>query len=109
MDDELDDEKPVTGDACVSALIRAGFHVRHRGSGLALLARAGNIVMVPDVGVLEPHMLHAILRSANISKTELDIHLANVPSRSGFFMKQSPDSVRPFPSEGREGSSRRRT
>jgi len=93
VDDGLDDDKPVTGDACVSALIRAGFRVRHRGNGLALLARAGSIVMVPDVGVLEPHMLRAILRSANISKTELDVHLANVPSRSGFFMKATTDST----------------
>jgi hypothetical protein len=95
-----DDDKPVTGDACVSALIRAGFQVRHRGNGLALLARAGSIVMVPDVGVLEPHMLGAILRSANITKTELDVHLANVPSRSGFFMKASSDSYPGIPTNG---------
>lgn len=92
MDDKLEDDKPVTGDACVSALIRAGFKVRHRGNGLALLARSGSIVMVPDVGVIEPHMLDAILRSANISRMELESHLANVPSRSGFFMKAMTDS-----------------
>lgn len=77
----------------MSALIRAGFRVRHRGSGLVLLARSGNIVMVPDVGVLEPHMLGAILRSAGVSQTELDLHLANVPSRSGFFVNTAADAT----------------
>lgn len=93
MDEKADSERSVTGDACVSALIRAGFKVRHRGNGLALLARAGNIVMVPDVGVLEPYMLRAILRSAGVSQTELDLHLANVPSRSGFFLKTPADAT----------------
>lgn len=91
MDEKADSERSVTGDACVSALIRAGFKVRHRGSGLVLLARSGNIVMVPDVGVLESYMLRAILRSAGVSQTELDLHLANVPSRSGFFSKTPAD------------------
>ncbi len=78
---------PLTGDACVSALIRMGFRVRHRADGLVLLARSGSIVMVPDVGVIEPFMLKAILRSAGITQTELDAHLAHVPLRSGFFTK----------------------
>ena len=77
----------------MSALIRAGFRVRHRGSGLVLLARSGNIVMVPDVGVLEPHMLGAILRAAGVSQTELALHLANVPSRSGFFVRPAEDAT----------------
>lgn len=92
MDEKADSERSVTGDACVSALIRAGFKVRHRGNGLVLLARSGNIVMVPDVGVLEPYMLRAILRSAGVSQTELDLHLASVPSRSGFFLKTPADA-----------------
>jgi hypothetical protein len=45
------------------------------------------MVMIPDIGVIEPSMLQAILRSAGMTARELDLHLAHVPNRSGFFAK----------------------
>lgn len=82
---------PFSGEACVEALIRAGFRIRSRGAGIALLARAPNMVMVPDVAVIEDGMLKAILRSAGITMLELQSHLAHVPKRSGFFAKHRVD------------------
>lgn len=80
-------ELNVTGEACVLALLRAGFQLKHRGNGLALLKKDGRIVMVPDVELLEPDMLRAILRSANLDPQELAHHLRHSPTRSGFFAK----------------------
>lgn len=71
----------------MEALIRAGFRIRNRGNGIAMLARGSSIVMVPDVGVIEDGLLEAILRSAGITMLELEAHLAHVPTRSGFFTK----------------------
>jgi hypothetical protein len=80
----------VSGEACVAALLRAGFRLKHRGSGLALLARNGKIVMVPDVEVIDRDMLKAILRSADIDEEELARHLLNAPTKSGFFSRVDP-------------------
>ncbi len=80
-------QRRITGDACVEALLRAGFHIRSRSSGLAILVRKGSLVMIPDVEVIETDLLASVLRSAGLSWSELEIHLAHVPSRSGFFAR----------------------
>jgi hypothetical protein len=80
-------EPRLTGDACVEALLRAGFRIRSRNAGLAILVRGASMVVIPDVGTIEADMLAAILRSAGLSWAELERHLAHVPSRSGFFAK----------------------
>gem|GEM_PF-2692663 len=87
------EQRLLTGDACVSALLRAGFKIKHRGTGLVLLSRGTAVVMVPDVGVLEPFMLRAILRSAGITEAELEAHLAHVPTRSGIFTRPRSDDT----------------
>ena len=79
------DDKPITGDACVEALLRAGFRIRTNGHGIATLVRGKNVVMVPDLEVLEPALLRAIVRSSGLTREELDVHLAHYPKRSGFF------------------------
>lgn len=71
----------------MEALLRAGFRIRNRGNGLAILVRNGKLVMIPDVGVIEGDLLRAILRSAGVSRTELEAHLAHGVTRSGFFTK----------------------
>ena len=80
-------EKRITGDACVEALLRAGFRIRSRTSGLAILVRGASVVMIPDVEVIETDLLDSVLRSAGITWAELEPHLAHVPSRSGLFAK----------------------
>ncbi|MDB4943656.1 MAG: hypothetical protein JWP97_3190 [Labilithrix sp.] len=87
------EEDIITGDACVEALLRAGFRIRSRANGLAILIRSGKVVMVPDLGALEPAMLSAILRSCGLTLDELKGHLAHHPKRSGFFPR--PVSVAP--------------
>ena len=69
--------------------MRAGFHVRSRTSGLAILVRKGSLVMIPDVEVIETELLASVLRSAGLSWAELESHLAHAPSRSGFFARQA--------------------
>lgn len=68
--------------------MRAGFRIRSRTSGLAILVRGASMVMIPDVEVIETDLLESVLRSAGISWAELERHLAHGPSRSGFFAKQ---------------------
>lgn len=67
--------------------MRAGFRIRNRTSGLAILVRGASMVMIPDVEVIETDLLESVLRSAGISWAELELHLAHVPLRSGFFAK----------------------
>jgi len=96
------DDLKVSGEACVLALLRAGFRLKQRASGFVFLTRNGKIVMVPDVEVMEPDMLRAILRSADISEAELVRHLVNGPTRSGFFVKTvTPEVAAPKSTGGR--------
>ena len=44
----------------MTALLRAGFHVHHRGHGLALLKRGAKIVLVPSVEIVTEQMFDAI-------------------------------------------------
>ena len=80
-------ERKITGDACVEALLRAGFRIRSRTTGIAILVRGTSLVMIPDVEVIELDLLDSVLRSAGVTWAELESHLAHVPSRSGFFTK----------------------
>ena len=83
-------ERKITGDACVEALLRAGFRIRSRTTGIAILVRGTSLVMIPDVEAIELDLLDSVLRSAGVTWAELESHLshlAHVPSRSGFFTK----------------------
>ncbi len=80
-------ERKITGDACVEALLRAGFRIRSRTTGIAILVRGTSLVVVPDVEVIELDLLDSVLRSAGVTWAELESHLAHAPSRSGFFTK----------------------
>lgn len=62
--------------SCVAALLGAGFRVQHEGHLLTLLRRGARVVLVPAVGALTPEMLEAILRSAGLTASELEQHLA---------------------------------
>jgi len=54
---------------CVNRLCELGFTVRRRAPGMSLLRMGDRLVIVPDV-TIEPEMLRAILRSAEVSETE---------------------------------------
>jgi hypothetical protein len=85
-------ERKLTGDACVEALLRAGFRIRSRGNGIAILVRGASVVMVPDVDHIKADLLSSILRSSGVSREELEGHLAHHPKRSGFFLKAPGDA-----------------
>jgi predicted RNA binding protein YcfA (HicA-like mRNA interferase family) len=56
----------LTASECIDRLVELGFTVRRRCSRLTILRRADRLVVVPHVGLVEPHMLEAILRSAGV-------------------------------------------
>lgn len=84
--------RPVDGEACVNALLRAGFHVQHRGQGVTLLRREGRVVAVPAVEVVSRHLLLAILRSAGMTEQELEQHLPRPRMHSGTFSRPDVDA-----------------
>jgi hypothetical protein len=85
-------QRTIDGEACVSALQRAGFTVQHRGHGLTLLRRGSRLVLVPAVGVFSAPLLDAILRSAGLTATELEEHLPQPKSRSGMLQRGRRDT-----------------
>ena len=54
---------------CVDRLCELGFKVLRRAPGMSLLKLGDRLVIVPDV-TIEPEMLRAVLRSADVSETE---------------------------------------
>jgi hypothetical protein len=83
----------VDGEACVAALLEAGFHVHHRANGLALLKRSGKVVLVPAVDFVTPQMFDSIARSAGLTTEELERHLPRAPRASGTFTRTQLDSL----------------
>jgi predicted RNA binding protein YcfA (HicA-like mRNA interferase family) len=65
----------LSGSDCVKALEASGFRVRARMGGVTTLVRDRRLVVVPEVSAVTPDLLHAILRSAGVSFTELHVAL----------------------------------
>ena len=84
----------MSGADCVRALEASGFNVRARSSGITTLVRGGRMVVVPEVAELTADLLHAILRSAGLSMTELYGALAqpSAPPRKGSGLDDDPPS-----------------
>ena len=103
-----DVRRTIDAEACVTALLRAGFHVHHRAHGLALLKRGGRVVLVPAVEIVTPQMFEAIARSAGLSRDELEGHLPRAPRNSGTFTRPQLDSSDLSPPSSAGGGRRRR-
>lgn len=97
----------VDGEACVTALLRAGFHVHHRAHGLALLKRDARIVLVPSVDIVTPQMFEAIARSAGLTRDELEAHLPRARRSSGTFARAQLDASDIAPPSSAGGGRRR--
>jgi predicted RNA binding protein YcfA (HicA-like mRNA interferase family) len=84
----------MSGADCVRALEASGFKVRARSGGITTLVRVGRMVVVPEVSELTADLLHAILRSAGISMTDLYGALAqqNARARNGSGLDDDPPS-----------------
>jgi hypothetical protein len=100
--------RTIDAEACVTALLRAGFHVHHRANGLALLKREAKMVLVPAVEVVTPQMFDAIARSAGLSREELEGHLPRAPRTSGMFARPQLDASDIAPPSSAGGGRRRR-
>ena len=57
----------VSGVECVEALTLGGFTVRSRSDSATVLERGLRVVVVPDVAMLTPDDLRALLRDAGIA------------------------------------------
>jgi hypothetical protein len=100
--------RTIDGEACVTALLRAGFHVHHRAHGLALLKCGSKIVLVPSVDSVTPQMFEAIARSAGLSHEELEEKLPRSPKHSGTFTRPHLDAHDIAPPSSAGGGRRRR-
>ena len=70
----------VSGFECVDALILAGFAIRSRSDSATTLERDLRVVVVPDVAMLTPEDLAALLRDAGIAYDELLDLLSETPT-----------------------------
>jgi hypothetical protein len=61
------DDICISASECIEALRLAGFSVTRRMPGSTALARAGHVVIVPDMLVLPPPLIDALLGEANLS------------------------------------------
>jgi predicted RNA binding protein YcfA (HicA-like mRNA interferase family) len=88
----------LSGATCVNRLCELGFTLVRRASGMALLRRGERRVIVPDV-TIEPDMLRAILRSADVSETEFfrRVQRSGAYARSKIGEAQEPDAKRSTP------------
>jgi len=60
----------VSGDECVAALAKAGWHVLARSNHELELARHGERLVVPRVGLLHPDVLMDVLRRAAMTPSQ---------------------------------------
>lgn len=100
--------RTIDGEACVTALLRAGFQVHHRAHGLALLKRGAKIVLVPAVDFVTSQMFESIARSAGLTRDELEAHLPRAPKSSGTFVRPHLDGADFSPPSSAGGGRRRR-
>lgn len=70
----------VSGAECVEALTMAGFTLTMRTDAGATLTKDLHVVVVPDVPLLAPDELTAILRSAGLPYTEFLELLSEAPT-----------------------------
>ena len=77
----------VSGAECVDALVLAGFTVRSRSDSATVLERGMRVVVVPDVAMLTPGDLHALLQDSGIAYDRFLDFLSETPT--------DPDLERP--------------
>ncbi len=70
----------VSGFECVDALLLAGFAIRSRSDSATILERDLRVVVVPDVAMLTPEDLEALLRDAGIAYDDFLDLLSETPT-----------------------------
>ena len=79
----------VSGVECVDALLLAGFAIRSRSDSATILERHMRVVVVPDVAMLTPEDLEALLRDAGLAyEVFLDL-LSETPTDPDVQMQSS--------------------
>jgi hypothetical protein len=94
----------LSGNECVQGLLSAGFRPGPRIEGSTVLTRGDRLVVVPDIPLLAPEGLTAILRDAGIDLREFFALVAEAPTtRRPRFVPPPPISVPGGPRDGCAG------
>ncbi len=84
----------VSGAECVDALSIAGFSLTARNPTAVTLTKGLRVVVVPDVAMLSPDDLLAILRTAGVPYSEFLDLLSETPTDPAISrLRPSPSSV----------------
>jgi hypothetical protein len=78
----------VSGAECVEALSIAGFTLKLRSSDGATMTKGLHVVVIPDVPMLSPDELTALLRSANVKYTDFLDLLSEAPTDPAIFLRE---------------------
>ena len=70
----------VSGEECVDALRLAGFDVRSRSDIGTTMAKDVRVVFVPDVAMLPPDELQAVMRDAGLAYSDFLDLLSEAPT-----------------------------
>jgi hypothetical protein len=76
----VDSSFSISGAECVDALCCEGFKVAARRPGSTTVIRGLHVIVVPDVVVMPPSVLDAILEEADISSRRFFALLADEPT-----------------------------
>ena len=84
----------VSGAECVDALSSAGFSLTGRTGSDVTLSKGLRVVVVPDVAMLSPDELLAVLRSAGVPYSEFLDLLSEAPTDPAMSrMRLSPSAI----------------
>lgn len=86
----MEDSSCLSAYACVKRLTDLGFTIGMTGESMTLLRKEHLRVIIPHV-TIEPEMLRAILRSADVTEVEFFRGVR----RSGMYAKTTLDAVAP--------------
>ena len=76
----MDQNISISGADCVDALCCEGFRVAARRAGSTTVMRGLHVIVVPDVVVMPPAVVDAILEEADISSRRFFALLADEPT-----------------------------
>ena len=89
----------MSGAECVEALLLDGFTIRSRSDSATVVERDGRVVVVPDVAMLGPEDLEALLHDAGIAYDAFLDLLSETPTDPAVLRPTS--GIRPRAGDGR--------
>jgi hypothetical protein len=79
----------VSSALCIAALSRLGFDLKHRGEGVAVLARGPHTLVVPETAEIPQRELDALLTAAGVTRALFArLVAAPTPRESGVYTRR---------------------